>query len=180
MEKSMIFKNEQSLTSVTVEDLRADAEKKTALLRELAASFQPDEDKPPLTQTEMRLASGTPIQFVEKGAVIVDAVPDLSGTPPDASSVMRLGVEAELAYGKVLAEAEALTRQIKMSMLRVKLRAVNMSRSVLTVATAYAKTDAGQGLKVHVTQMKDSRRRPPRKVQTPKPNAEAAAKKKND
>ena len=32
----MIFKNEQSLTSVTVEDLRADAEKKTALLRELA------------------------------------------------------------------------------------------------------------------------------------------------
>jgi hypothetical protein len=176
----MIFKNEQSLTSVTVEELRADAEKKTALLRELAASFQPDEEKPPLTQFEMRLASGTPIQFVEKGAVIVDAVPDLSGTPPDASSVMRLGVEAELAYGKVLAEAQALTRKIRMSMLRVKLRAVNMSRSVLTVASAYVKTDAGDGLKIHVAQMKDSRRRPPRRVQTPKPSAEAAAANKKD
>jgi hypothetical protein len=164
-----------------VEDLRADAEKKTALLRELAASFQPDEDRPPLTQNEMRLASGTPIHFVEKGAVIVDAVPDLSGTPPDASAVMRLGVEAELAYGKVLAEAQALTRQIRMAMLRIKLRAVNMSRSVLTVATAYAKTDAGHGLQVHVAQMKDSRRRPPRRVQTPKPGTEAAAvNKKND
>jgi len=162
----MIFKNEKTLSEVTVEELRADAERKTALLRELAASFLPDDDRSPLTPAEMRLASGTPLVFVEKGAVIVDAAPGLSGTPPNASQVMRLGVEAELAYGKLLAESEALTRTIRMSLQRVKLRAVNMARSVLVVADAYAKTDEGDSLKVHVDQMKDSRRRPRRKPVT--------------
>lgn len=175
----MIFKNEQSLTTVTVEQLRADAEKKTALLRELAASFQSDEDKTPLTLAEIRLATGTPIQFVEKGAIIADAAPDLSGTPPNASSLMRLGVETELAYGKVLAESEALTRQIRMSMKRIKLRAVNMARQVLVVADAYVKTEAGDGLKVHVEQMKESRRRPRRKPLVAKPKTESADANKN-
>ena len=170
----MIFKNEQSLTTVTVEELRADAERMTALLRELAAEFQPDDDKGPLTAAEMRLATGTPIQFVEKGAVIVDAAPDLSGTPANAATVMRLGVEAELAYGKVLAQAETLTRQIRMSMSRIKLRAVNMARTVLVVADAYVKTEEGDGLKVHVDLMKDSRRRPRRKLQVTKQTTEAA------
>ncbi|HEY0155675.1 MAG TPA: hypothetical protein VGF28_00130 [Thermoanaerobaculia bacterium] len=160
----MIFKNEEALVTVTVEELRADAEKKTAVLREMAAAFEPESDKGPLTVSEIRLAAGTPILYVEKGAMIADAAPGLSGAPENAAVIMRAGIEAELAYGKVLAQCEALARQIRMAMLRTKLRAVHMARTVLVVADAYAKTDDGDILKLHVEQMKQSRRRPRRKT----------------
>ena len=168
----MILKNDQSLTTITVEELRADAEKKTAILRELTAAFQPDPDTPPLTAAEMRLASGTPLVYVEKGAALLEAAPQLNGATPNASSIMRLGIEAELAYGKVLAQSKELTRQIRMAMLRPKLRAVKMARSTCAVAEGFAKTDEGDVIKLHVDDMKQSRRRPPRKPVTKKSDDE--------
>lgn len=162
----MILKNDQSLTTITVEELRADAEKKTAILRELAAAFQPEPDTPPLTTADMRLASGTPLLYLEKGAALLEAVPQLNGTSPNAASIMRLGIEAELAYGKVLAQSKELTRQIRMAMLRPKLRAVKMARATCAVAEGFAQTDEGDAIKLHVEDMKQSRRRPARKPAT--------------
>ena len=172
----MILKNEQSLTTITVEELRADAEKKTAILRELAAAFQPDPDTPALTAADLRLASGTPLIYVEKGAALLDAVPQLNGATPNAASIMRLGIEAELAYGKVLAQSKELTRQIRQAMLRPKLRAVKMARATCAVAEGFARTDEGDSIKLHVEDMKQSRRRPPRKTVTKKSDDDTTTK----
>lgn len=138
----------------TVEGLQADAAKKVAILRAMAAEFINDDDNEPLTTNQMRLASRTPIAYLEKGAVICEAVPDLSGAPPNAAEVLRLAHAASVAYAPVIAEAEALARQARLAVLRKKLFAVTIARVVDKVARVFVQTGPGNWLKTHVDQLK--------------------------
>ena len=150
----MIFKSGgENLTTVTVEEIHADARKKAELIRSLAAEFRDDDAPGPLSTTRMRLASRTTPAFLDKGAVISRVVPNLSGTPPGAADTMRMCVEADAAYAEVLAEAEELVRQIRMGMLRTKLKGVDLARIVYRTAKAYVQTDEGDAIRTHVEEM---------------------------
>jgi hypothetical protein len=147
----------------TVEDLQADAAKKVAILRAMAAEFINDNDNAPLSASQMRLAGRTPSLYLEKSAVVCDAVPDLSGAPPKAAEILRLTHAADVAYAQVIAEAEELVRQIRLSVHRKKLSAISIARIVDKVARVLIQTGAGNWLKTHVDQMKRALTRPPRR-----------------
>lgn len=159
----------------TVEDLQADAAKKVAILRAMAAEFINDEDNEPLTSSQMRLASRTPGIYLEKGAVVCEAAPDLTGTPPKAAEILRLTYAAEVAYAQVIAEAEELARQVRLANLRKKLFAVGIARVVDKIARVFVQTGAGNWLKTHVDQMKRALTRPPRPPQSDSPDDDAPA-----
>jgi hypothetical protein len=149
----------------TVEDLQADAAKKVAVLRAMAGEFIDDNDNAPLTTSQMRLAGRTPSLYLEKSAVICEAVPDLSGAPPKAAETLRLTYAADVAYAQVIAEAEELVRQIRLSVQRKKLFAISIARVVDKMARIFVQTGAGNWLKTHVDQMKRAltpRPRPPK------------------
>lgn len=158
----------------TVEDLQADAARKVAVLRAMAAEFINDNDREPLTTSELRLASRTPGIYLERGAVISEAAPDLSGTPPKAADVLRLTHAAEVAYAQVIAEAGELARQVRMAVLRKKLAAVGIARIVDKMARIFVETGAGNWLKTHVDQMKRALTRPSRTPKGDSPDDDAA------
>jgi hypothetical protein len=138
----------------TVEELQADAAKKVSILRAMAAEFINDDDNEPLTTNEMRIASRTPVLYLEKSAVVCEAVPDLSGAPANAAEILRLAHAAEVAYAPVIAEAEALARQARLAVLRKKLFAVTIARVIDKIARVFVQTGSGNWLKTHVDQMK--------------------------
>ena len=150
----MIFKNGgEGLTAVTVEEIQADARKKAELIRALAAEFRDDELPAPLTANEKRLASRMTPAFLERGSVISRVVPTLSGMPAEAAVTMRMCAEADAAYAEVLAEAEELVRQVRMGMLRTKLKGVEVARVVYRSAKAYVQTPEGDSIRTHVEEM---------------------------
>ncbi len=144
----------------TVEQLQADAAKKVAILRAMAAEFITDDE--PLTPTERRVATRTPALYLEKSAVVCEAAPELAVKVPNAAETLRLTYAAEVAYAQVIAEAEELVRQLRTAVQRKKLSAIGIARIVDRVARVFVNTGAGNWLKTHVDQMKRSLTRPPR------------------
>lgn len=159
----------------TVEELQADAAKKVAVLRAMAAEFINDNDKEPLTTSEMRLASRTPTIYLEKSAVVSEAAPGLSGAPPNAATILRLSHAADVAYAQVFAEAEELARQVRRAIVRKKLSAISIARTVDKVARVLVQTGAGDWLKTHVDQMKRALTRPPRPPKADSPEEDLPA-----
>jgi hypothetical protein len=163
----MTFYNEKpaDLSVFTPEALMADAQKKVELVRQLAAEFK-TEGARPLTPAEIALANRTPIVFLEKGAVFGEAAPGIGSTEAQIQ-LMRVTFHADIAYGKVLAEAEELTRQIRLAMLRGKLAAATFARGLYKVGKGYAQTEAGDAVKGHVQEMGKALTRPRRPDQKP-------------
>ncbi|HEY0158672.1 MAG TPA: hypothetical protein VGF28_15420 [Thermoanaerobaculia bacterium] len=158
----MTFYNDKlgDLSVYTPEALMADAQKKVEVLRQLAAEFR-TEGARPLTSAEIALANRTPIVFLEKGAVFGEAAPGVGSTDAQIQ-LLRVTFNADIAYGKVLAEAEELTRQIRQAMLRGKFNAVTFARGLYKVAKSYAQTDLGDGVKGHTQEMGKALTRPRR------------------
>ena len=159
----MTFYNEQDpdFSIFTPEVLMADAQKKVELLRQLAAEFKAPDTRP-LTRAEIALATRTPIVFLEKGAVFGEAAaPDVRVREANIQR-MRVTLNADVAYGKVLAQAEELTRQIRLAMARRKLEAVLVARDIYRIAKGYAQTQEGDSLKGHVEAMGKTLTRPRR------------------
>lgn len=153
----------------TTEALQADAAKKVALLRAMAAEFIDEDDNEPLTVNQQRLAARTPSLYLEKAAIVSEAAPDLAA-PIGSAEILRLTHAAEAAYSPLVAEAEQLARQIRMAVLRKKLFAVQIARVIDRIARVFVQTGAGDWLRTHVEQMKRALTRPPR----PKPETESA------
>jgi hypothetical protein len=153
---------DQPENGFTVEDLQADAAKKVAILRAMAAEFINDNDNQPLTVSQTRLASRTPSIYLEKGAVVCEAAPEMPGTPPGAAHTLRLAYAADVVYASVIAEAEELVRQIRLATMRKKLFAISIARVVDKMARIFVQTGPGNWLKTHVDQMKRTLTRPPR------------------
>lgn len=163
----MTFYNEQltDLSVFTPEALMLDAQKKVEILRQLAAEFK-TEGARPLTRAEIALANRTPIVFLEKGAVFGEAAPGVGSTEAQIQ-LLRVTFNADIAYGKVLAEAEELTRQIRLAMLRGKLGGVIFARDLYKVAKSYAQTQRGDSVKGHTQDMGKALTRPRRPEQKP-------------
>jgi hypothetical protein len=165
----MTFYNDKltDLSVFTPEAMMADAQKKVEILRQLAAEFK-TEGARPLTRAEIALANRTPVVFLEKGAVFGEAAPGI-GITETQIQLMRVTFHADVAYGKVLAEAEELTRQIRLAMLRGKFSAATFARDLYKVGKSYAQTQGGDSVKGHVQEMGKTLTRPRRPEQKPEP-----------
>lgn len=151
----------------TIEDLQADAERKLALLRAIAAEFIDDGASAPLTRKEICAASRTPLVYLEKSAALCDAAPQIDA-PPRAAETLRLTQAANEIYAPLLEEAERLARQIRMAIWRKNLTAVTIARYVHRRAGLLVDTGAGQWLRTHVDQLKRIPGRPWHRKQRPR------------
>jgi hypothetical protein len=162
----------------TVEGIQADAAKKVAILRAMAAEFINDNDNEPLTPNERRVATRTPLAYLEKSAVVCDAAPELAVKVPKAAETLRLAQAADVAYAQVIAEGEALVRQIRLAVQRRKLSAISIARVIDRFARVFVQTGAGDWLKTHVDQMKRALTpRPRQKNETPDEDTPATERK---
>jgi len=159
----------------------ADAQDKIAKLLTLAASFPEEPDQNSLTSTDLRLASATPVQFLERVAQLAEAVPVVGAAVDTNVSVLRNAVYSELAYGALVDQLNTLARQVEMAIVSRKLKAVKVARSFYQVAKVYVNTDAGAPMKPHVQELKQTLHRKrktkakPAKAPTPTPVAPPAA-----
>jgi hypothetical protein len=136
----------------TVEDLQADAARKMAVLRAMAAEFVEENDKEPLTRKQICAATRTPLAYLEKSAALSETAPEIAA-PPRAAEILRLTHAANVIYGPVLEEAERLARQIRVAMWRKNLAAGSIARTVHRLAGLLVETEAGQWLRTHVDQL---------------------------
>src|SRR5260370_10150786 len=79
--------------------LLADAQDKIAKLQALAASFPEEPDQNSLTSTDLRLATATSVQFLERAAQLAEAGPVGGAAVGTNVSVLRHAVYSGLAYG---------------------------------------------------------------------------------
>ena len=139
-----------------------DAQERVSRLRAMAADF-PDESQPqPLTPAEIRLARGTSIAALEKAALLAEAAPEIGNAIADVAE-LRDAIAFELAYGGVRDEARATARRVDMAILRRKLKAVKAARGLYRVAKGYITVDAGDSVRLHVTEVRRSLTRPRRR-----------------
>ena len=155
--------------------LLADAQDKIAKLQALAASFPEEPDQNSLTSTDLRLATATSVQFLERAAQLAEAVPVVGAAVDTNVSVLRNAVYSELAYGALVDQLNTLARQVGMAIASRKLKAVRVARSFYQVAKVYVTTDAGAPMKPHVQELKQTLQRKrktkakPAKAPTPTP-----------
>lgn len=131
----------------------ADAQERIARLRAMIDDFPDDTDRRPLTSAEMRLARGTSVVSLETAAVFAEAVPGLSITVPQTAE-LRDAAAFEIAYGAVRDEARALARSIDMVILRRKLKAAKVTRTIYRIGKGYVTLDSGDALRPHVADIK--------------------------
>lgn len=163
-------KNTTSITAAAEEPaanrFTPDAGERIARLRAMGDEF-PDAAGPrPLTSAEIRLARGTTVAALLTEALLTEAAPEIAVAEV---TELRDAIGFELAYGGVRDEALALARRVDMAILRRKLKAVRSARGLCRVAKGYVTLDAGDSVRLHVTELKRSlapRRRKP-VVETP-------------
>ena len=134
-----------------------DAQERMTRLRAMAEEFPDESDPKPLTTAEMRLARSTSVAALENAAVLIEAAPDFGNAVGNASAdvvQMREAIAFELAYGGVRDEARAYARQVDLAILRRKLKAVRAARGLYRVAKGFVTVDAGDSIRLHVTEMK--------------------------
>ena len=111
------------------------------------------------------LSLSTTIPFLEKSALFVEAAPAVGATVATEAALMREAVLSELAYGGVLDEAQALVRRVKTVIARNKLKAALAARALYRLGKGFVTSDAGDGVKTHVAEMKRTLRKRPRKAE---------------
>src|SRR5258708_22414407 len=82
--------------------LLADAQDKIAKLLTLAASFPEEPDQNSLTSTDLRLASATPVQFLERVAQLAEAVPVVGAAVGTNVTRFRHALYSELAHRAIV------------------------------------------------------------------------------
>jgi hypothetical protein len=156
-------------TIVVANRYTPDAQDRIARLRAWAADFPDDKDSRPLTQSEVLVARITTPAALEKAALFTEAAPELSNGVADAGE-FREAIAFELAYGGVRDEALAVARRIDRAILRRKLKPSLTARGLYRIAKGYVTMDAGDAVRPHLSEMKRSLVRPPRRK---RPTAEA-------
>ena len=154
-----------------------------ARLRAIANEFPEDEDAVPLTPSELRLVSTTPMLFLEKCALFADSHPAVGKTlDDDLAGIFRKAVTGEIHSGGVIAEANFVVRRAETHAARLKLRAAKLGRELYRLDKSFITTDAGDIAKERVEEMQSalqvkSRRRLIReaKARATKEAAETAA-----
>jgi hypothetical protein len=141
----------------TIEDLKADAEKKLAILDALLADFETGDEQ--LTKGEICTASRTPLEYLEKSVAICDAAPELD-VPPLTPEKLRLMHAAITIYAPVCQKAERLARLSREATWRTKLAGLSLARLVHRVAGLVAETGGPQWLREHVEKIKKIPGRP--------------------
>src|ERR1700682_3902806 len=147
--------------------LLADAQAKIAQLLTLAASFPEEPGQNSLTSTDLRLATATSAQFLERAAQLAEAVPVVGAAVDTNVTVLRNAVYSELAYGALVDQLNTLARQVGMAIASRKLKAVKVARSFYKVAKVYVSTDAGAPMKPHVQELKQTLQRKRKKAAKP-------------
>jgi hypothetical protein len=130
-----------------------DAQERIARLRAMAADFPQEKDPRPLTPAEIRLARSTSAVSLEKAAVLAEAVPGMPTTVPETAE-LRDAAAFEIAYGSVADEARAFARKIDMEIVRRKLKAAKVTRSIYRLGKGYVTLDAGDAVRPHVEEIK--------------------------
>ncbi len=143
-----------STTTLVANPFTADAQAKIASMRAIAETFPDDSQEKPLTKAEIRLASGTPIVFLEKAALLSEAAPSVQGALSVNSSFLRESIASDLASGGCIDESRVLTKRMETSRLRKKLKAVLVARDIYRMAKGFAKTNQGNTVAQHVQEMK--------------------------
>lgn len=136
--------------------LLADAQDKIAQVRALAAAFPEEPDQNTLTIQDRRLATATPVQFLERAAQLAEAVPTVGAAVDTNVTVLRDAIYWELAYSALVDQINTLARQVEMAIFSRKLKAVKVARSLYQVAKVYVGTDAGTPMKPHVQELKQT------------------------
>jgi hypothetical protein len=130
----------------------ADARKRIALLRMVAADLTEDPKRRTLRPTEIRLARHTSAVALEKAAVFAESEP--IGRNIVDPMELREVIAFELAYGGVRDAALVLAREIDLAILRRKLKSVLAVRALYRVAKAYKTFDAGDKSHTHLAELK--------------------------
>jgi hypothetical protein len=151
-----------------------DAQERMARLRTMASEFPDEADPKALTPGEIRLARVTSAVALENAAVLMEAQPAVnSGGVADAVE-LRDAIAFEIAYGGVRDEARALARRVDLAIMRRKLKAAKAARGLYRVAKGFVTVDAGEGIRPHVSEMKQalggSRRRRKKPATAPAPS----------
>jgi hypothetical protein len=150
-----------------------DAQERMARLRTMAAEFPDEPDPKPLTPAQIRLARSTSAATLENAAILVDAQPAVGGGVVANAAELRDAIEFELAYGGVRDEARVLARRVDLAIMRRKLKAAKAARALYRVAKGFVTTDAGDAVRPHVSEMKQSlasrRRKKPAAAPAPPP-----------
>ena len=143
-----------------------DAHERRIRLRAMADEF-PDAAQPkPLTLAEIRIARQTTPAALEKAALFAEAAPGVGSNVADVAE-LRDAIAFELAYGGVRDEAQAMARRVDHAILRRKLKAVRLARGLYRLGKGYVTLDAGDSLKPHVKEMRNSLARRKRKGTPP-------------
>lgn len=142
-----------------------DAQERIARLRAIAADFMEEKDPRPFTSSEIRLARSTSPVSLEKAAVFAEAVPGIGMAVPETAE-LRDAAAFEIAYGNVRDEARAIARAIDMEIVRRKLKAAKVTRTIYKIGKGYITLDSGDAMKPHVADIKRTLVRRRKKVAT--------------
>ena len=151
-----------------------DAQERRVRIRALVDEFPDDADPRTLTTAELRLASATSIEALERAARLVETKPQL-GTASDVAAIRDM-IAYELAYGAVRDEAKAVERRIDRTILRRKLKVAKIVRVIYRMGKSFVTGDEGDAVRPLVEQL--GRELVPQRRRRPTtPPEEAAAKK---
>ena len=152
-----------------------DAQERMTRLRTMAAEFPDEADPKPLTPAEIRLARSTSAAALENAAILIEAAPAVVGVVVANAPELREAIAFELAYGGVRDEARVLARRVDLAIMRRKLKAAKAARGLYRVAKGFVTVDAGDAVRPHVSEMKQSlvsrRRKKPAAAPAPPPLA---------
>jgi hypothetical protein len=132
-------------------------------LRAISEGFPEEPEPRPLKPSEIRLANSTSVEGLEQAALFANAAPNVGGSLGNVEE-LRDAINFVFANVRVRDEAMALVRRVDHAIIRRKVKAVKVARSLYRVAKAYATTEPGDAVKAHVTQLQRTlgrRRRKP-------------------
>jgi hypothetical protein len=150
-----------------------DAQERINILRSITDFLDDQDDGRPLTPAEIRLANLTTPAAMEKAALLSDAAPTVANGILSTTEV-RDTISYELAYQGVIDELLAAARRGRLKILRRKLKVTRDIRVLYRMAKGYITSDAGDGVRTYVEEMKRTLVRPRRKKAAAPPEEEAA------
>lgn len=143
----------------TVEDLEADAARLIEILRALIAEFVDEKNQEPLTRSDISTVHRLPLDYLEEGAALCGAAPEVGITPHSGEKV-HLTRAANVAYEPVFETSEKLTRLIREAMWRKTLEAISITRAAHRRADLLVESGEAPRLKRHVDRLRRLAARP--------------------
>jgi len=137
----------------TIEQLQAEADRVSAVLRALIAEFTDEANDEPIETGDRKVASRTPHEYLQAGADLCAAAPDFHHMPPRAYDLLDRTFAAQVIFSPVLVLAAELTMRVEEGLVKKKLEALPVARVVHSIARLLVETGLGEWLTAHVEEM---------------------------